>query len=314
MELKRNNFIKSVWKFSRPHTIIGSIISIGILFLLVFKFEEALHLKSLIFYFQTLVACLACNLFITGINQVYDRDIDALNKPNLPLITGDLTLNQGKIISYFGLSIALTLSFFLSFYFGCLIFTILLLGAAYSIPPIRFKRFHFWAAAAISLVRGPLVNLGVALHFIHFKEGQFIAEFWMLPLTVFMTCFSLGIAWFKDLPDTEGDLKYNIRTVAVRFSRKTAMYLGTTTVGVGYIFLIFWGILNYTNNDIYAQTNQVHLPSGLLYFIVFQFITFISFVIMALKTNISNQTSLKKFYKLYWILFFLEYFSFLLLN
>ncbi len=270
--------------------------------------------KFIEFFILTLLSCLACNLFITGINQVYDRKIDILNKPHLPLITGELTLIEGKVISYFGLLLALIISFSLSIYFGCLIGLILLLGSAYSIPPIRFKRFHLWAALAISLVRGPLVNIGVALHMIYFRDGQYHTDFWMLPLTIFMTCFSLGIAWFKDLPDTEGDLKNNIQTVAVRFSRKTALRLGMGIVILGYLFLVFWGILTYSNPH---QPSSIHMhlmQSKLIYFIVFQLFALFVFLYIANKTDITVQKSLKKFYKLYWVLFFLEYFSFLILN
>lgn len=284
------------------------------MYLLVFNETDIFNEQFTKFYILTLLACLACNLFITGINQVYDQKIDVLNKPHLPLITGELTLFEGKVISYFGLLLALIISFSLSFYFGCLIGLILVLGSAYSIPPIRFKRFHLWAALAISLVRGPLVNIGVALHMIYFRDGQYHIDFWMLPLTIFMTCFSLGIAWFKDLPDTDGDLKNNIQTVAVRFSRKTALRLGMGTVVLGYLFLVFWGILTYSNLNPQLSHHTQLFQSKIIYFIVFQLFALFTFLYIANKTDITVQSSLKKFYKLYWVLFFLEYFSFLILN
>lgn len=44
---------------------------------------------------QALVPALLMNVAIVGINQLYDVDIDKVNKPYLPLASGELTMQQG---------------------------------------------------------------------------------------------------------------------------------------------------------------------------------------------------------------------------
>lgn len=321
--------ILSLWRFSRPHTVIGSSISVFCLFAFSSltiktlglqtatngKFSYAFTLSDFYLFAATLIAALACNVFITGLNQITDIDIDRINKPHLPLASGEISSAEAKKWVVLALVTALSISFYLSNFFGVLIALISFLGWSYSAPPIRFKRYHIWAASAIALVRGPLVNVGIALHFLtqvghnaYFSniEGakillipfQFFAVgVWMIPLTLFISAFSLGIAWFKDLPDTSGDAEHKVGTLAVKKGRKLALRLGVGVVGLAYAFLILWGVFF-----------NWGLPF-LLYHVLALFI----FSIWVYRANLQETESLKRFYKLYWILFFLEYFSFFLL-
>lgn len=321
--------ILSLWRFSRPHTIIGSSISVFCLFafsaLTIKTMGEQTAANDVISYVftvsdiylfaATLIAALACNVFITGLNQITDIEIDRINKPHLPLASGEISSAEAKKWVVLALVTALSISFYLSNFFGVLITLICFLGWSYSAPPIRFKRYHIWAASAIALVRGPLVNVGIALHFLtqvghntyfsNVKVGNFLLiplEFfavgiWMIPLTLFISAFSLGIAWFKDLPDTAGDAQYNVATLALKKGRTWAFTLGLSIVCLAYIFLIFWGI---------------YFSWGIP-FLAYHFLALTVFAYWAYRTDLNATLSLKRFYKLYWVLFFLEYLSFFLI-
>ncbi len=262
----------------------------------------------------TLLAALSCNVFITGLNQISDLEIDRINKPHLPLVTGELSTGEAKKWILLSLVLSLLSSFFVSHFFGYLIALIGFLGWAYSSPPIRFKRYHFWAASAISLVRGPLVNIGIAVHFVFSLDRNLLSNpnslssiltvlrdykfgVWMLPLTVFVAAFSLGIAWFKDLPDTEGDESHDVGTLAVKHGRKTAFLWGFTLVSLAYVFLIFWGIFFHWG----------------IFFTAYHMVALGIFIQWSKTLDLNSTNSLKRFYKTYWILFFLEYFSFFLI-
>jgi len=321
--------ILSLWRFSRPHTIIGSSISVFCLFAF-----SALTVKTMggqsaqnsvspyaftvsdfYLFATTLIAALACNVFITGLNQITDIEIDRINKPHLPLASGEISSAEAKKWVVLALVTALSVSFYLSNFFGVLITLICFLGWSYSAPPIRFKRYHIWAASAIALVRGPLVNVGIALHFLtqighntYFSglgvaktlliPAQFFAVgVWMIPLTLFISAFSLGIAWFKDLPDTDGDAEHEVGTLAVKKGRTLALRLGVGVVSLAYLFLIFWGF--------YFLWGWP--------FVMYHVLALLIFAIWVFRANLQETASLKRFYKLYWILFFLEYFSFFLL-
>ncbi len=302
--------IISIWKFSRPHTIIGTTVSIITLYLLSSKIgNQSLGIVPLDLIF-TLISCLGCNIFITGLNQIYDIEIDRLNKPNLPLVSGDLSMAEAKKIVTLSLMISLLFAFFQSIYLGGLISLIAFIGAVYTMPPIRLKRFHLWAAISISIVRGPLVNLGIFCHFYMVRFGlpiQLNAD--ILLLTAFITVFSIGIAWFKDIPDVEGDEKNNIQTLSVKYSKQKALTGGLLLVGLVYIlsiFIAFYPLLSqWLGIDYVFSLKSNHFLFGLYHILAFGF-----FVYSGIKVNIHNQTEIKKFYMTYWILFFLEYLAF----
>lgn len=305
--------LKTLWKFSRPHTIIGSFLSISVLFILSQN-------TSYITYGLVLISALFCNLFITGINQIYDVDIDKINKPQLPIASGKWTIQKGKKVVFTSLVLMGIFSSMLMvlwgkagvFYFLLLI-AIVLLGAAYSVPPIRFKRFHIWAATAIALVRGPLVNLGIGWFFIETSDRVlFHSEFyeWLLPLTVFITLFSVGIAWFKDLPDTAGDLEHGIQTLAVRQSKSTAFRLGFLLVFGGFLFVLIY--MAYTTGW-YDSKKNFGMENHTKYFMFLQILGLVSFSVAAYQVKIHSNNSLKTFYKIYWVLFFMMYLSYLFL-
>ncbi len=301
----------ALWRFSRPHTIVGSTVSITCLFFYAWlSAQKDLYAHQLGEALTTLLAALACNLFITGLNQIYDVEIDKENKPKLPLVSGELSMINAKKAVLLSLVVALSLSYYLSFFFGNLILGISTLGWAYSSPPIRFKRYHLWAASAIALVRGPLVNIGIALHFIFLLKGSnpnlknmlnLLTEFrygvWIIPLTVFITAFSLGIAWFKDLPDVQGDERHKINTLAVKAGKPLAFMLGVFIVSLAYGFLIWWGF---------------YFGFGLP-FVIYHLLALLVFALFAYRVKLNDQGRLKRFYMSYWILFFLEYFSFFLM-
>ncbi|MBU6323951.1 MAG: homogentisate phytyltransferase [Bacteroidetes bacterium] len=283
-----------LWRFSRPHTIIGSTFSVSALFLLALAEQPGWSSLRAVLLLITLISCLACNIFITGLNQWADVELDRLNKPRLPIPSGMLSKNQALNISLACLLIALLLALWLSIYFFILIALISLIGAVYSLPPIKFKRHHLGAAAAISLVRGLLVNLGIFLHYRIFLTGSFSIPEFLWPLTAFVFFFSLAIAWFKDIPDSAGDAVFHIRTVAVQYSRTAALRLGLWLVTLSYFALAYCfgkGFLTPQVDWIAA----VHIGAGL------------SFFILGYRLDVRNNKAVHRFYMGFWGLFFLEY-------
>ena len=48
---------------------------------------------------QALTAALLMNVCIVGINQLYDVDIDRVNKPYLPLASGEISMRGGILVT-----------------------------------------------------------------------------------------------------------------------------------------------------------------------------------------------------------------------
>ena len=282
--------LHTIWKFSRPHTIIGSIVSIVVLFLL----QGGRLSEHLMFLFATLLSALGCNICITGLNQIIDVELDKINKPNLPIASGELDMETAKKIVFIAGIIALVVSALLHWVLFLLILVILLLGIAYSVPPIQFKKHHLPAALSITIVRGVLVNIGMAVHFAGLIHGNFVIQPVIYPLTLFISAFSLAIAWYKDLPDRAGDAHFGYKTFPLLYSPKLALYLGAVIVLSAYAYCIFW---------CFKASEQL-----LLYSLIALSIGFLSQV---LAVRLNELASIKRFYQLFWVFFFATYLSFL---
>jgi hypothetical protein len=72
-----------------------SIVSVSIMAMQSFTWTSA-AVAGLV---QALVPALLMNVAIVGINQLYDVEIDKVNKPYLPLASGELSMQQGGLLS-----------------------------------------------------------------------------------------------------------------------------------------------------------------------------------------------------------------------
>lgn len=287
--------LTTLWKFSRPHTLVGSFLSV---LALLFMAAEGRAVPVTLYkdILLTLVAALSCNIFITGLNQVCDHPLDRINKPYLPIPAGLLTYANARAIVVACLVLSLLCALFEGIFFTGLIACIATIGVLYSMPPYQLKRKHVLAAAAILVVRGLLVNLGF---FVHYRlllglPVEWTAGVWVL--TVFVILFSVGIAWFKDIPDTGGDAQFDISTLALAVGRKRALHLGAAMVLSAYFLVLASAITGF-------------LPS-VTYFIVSHCLLLLAFVGILRRVDIGSQTSIRTFYISFWILFFLEYILF----
>lgn len=285
-------FFSILWRFSRPHTIIGTLLSITSLYVLALP-----DLSGFTGYYSiwllTLFACLCCNIYITGLNQVTDVEIDRLNKPHLPLASGEISLKSGITICLVALGLALGSAAFAGSGFFLFILLIAGIGTAYSVPPLRLKKHHFGAAAAIAVVRGVLVNAGIFLHYRFQIFGSADFPDYMVALTAFITSFSIGIAWFKDIPDTGGDAEHGVKTLPLVLSRKKALFFGVILVTAAYLYLA-------------ADLFIAGLYGGAL----FHLLMWLIFLVPALQLQTKSNQDVYRFYMLFWVLFFLEYIAY----
>jgi homogentisate phytyltransferase/homogentisate geranylgeranyltransferase len=293
------HFLKILWDFSRPHTLIGSFLSITALYLISLAVAfpgEPLSLAGFYsgHYLKSLLAALGCNIYITGLNQVQDIAIDRINKPYLPLADGRLSKAGGiRIISVAGL-LALAIAAWENVPLFLLILIIMLIGTAYSLPPVQLKKHHVLAAISILLVRGVLVNIGMPLQFLYVFNGAITIPPDVWPLTFFVVGFSLGIAWFKDIPDTQGDAAYEIKTLALTISPKVAFRWGIFVVALSYVGLLLISAI-------------LQLKVNLWFFYGSHTVLLCLFLYGSTRVQLDNPANVKTFYLLFWGFFFVEY-------
>lgn len=208
----------TLWHFGRPHTLIGTTVSVlGLCVVVVAAGSGApagrpvLEALAIAWW-----AGLCANVAVVGLNQLTDVSIDRINKPYLPVAAGTLGPRMAWAIV---LILGAAAVFLAAATDPILLATIglsLALGILYSLPPLRLKRFPLAAALCIVAVRGPIVNLGLAGYFHEAILGTRTVPRAVWPLMVFVSAFSLAIALAKDLPDVVGDRQHAIRTLAVR--------------------------------------------------------------------------------------------------
>jgi homogentisate phytyltransferase/homogentisate geranylgeranyltransferase len=217
-----------LWRFSRPHTLIGTSLSIVALYVIAASLDRASNAGDLLL---TLLAGACVNVFIVGVNQVQDVEIDRLNKPWLPIAAGELSLEAGRRIVAAAAVVPVAMAVTQGVAELVAVGAALGIGWAYSCPPLRLKRYPALAAGSITFVRSVVVNLGVWLHV---AGTPISAGVW--ALTAVTVPFSFAIAVLKDVPDIEGDRRFGIATFSVRLGPRPVLGVGVgalTAAGVG---------------------------------------------------------------------------------
>ena len=222
--------ILSFFNFSRLHTLFGTTLSVFSIYFFALPLK-AWSSKLLYFsVFRTLIIAWATNIYITGLNQIIDVEIDKINKSYLPLPSAELSITAAKTIVILALLIALIgANIFGSIYLQVMIYCSLVLGTLYSVPPFQFKKNSpFLSACSIASVRGPLINIGVYFHARkEIYENLLLYDLDIYPfpkdlaaVTIYFTIISLIIAVMKDIPDVSGDKYHNILTYSIIFGPK----------------------------------------------------------------------------------------------
>jgi homogentisate phytyltransferase/homogentisate geranylgeranyltransferase len=285
-----------LWRFSRPHTIIGTAVSILALYLIAVDTLPGVGVADGAWdLLWTLVAGLAVNVYIVGINQLEDVEIDRVNKPFLPLAAGDMTREQARAVVVGSAVLAVVLALTQGPVETVAVLVGLAVGTAYSTPPLRLKRFPALASLSISGVRSVVVNLGVYAHFSLALGGGKLsipAPVWALTLVVLP--FSLAIAILKDVPDAEGDRRYRIMTFTVRRGGRAVMRAGIAALVAGYLGMAVLGpLLIDTAQPVVLAAGQLAALGVLLAW--------------ARSVDPADPADFTRFYMRVWKLFFLEY-------
>ncbi|NJP05303.1 MAG: homogentisate phytyltransferase [Chloroflexaceae bacterium] len=289
---KRINPLVLLLRFGRPHTIIATTVQVLTLFVMSGGLFQ-LHLASLGLLLITLLSCLGLNLFIVGLNQITDLEIDRINKPDLPIAAGLLSVADAWRLISVAAVLSLILALISSPILLITIVIIMLIGTAYSWPPLRLKRFPIAAAVSIAIARGLVSNVGVALHYQHFF-GTALPVVSLLLLGVFFFGFAIVIALYKDLPDLAGDQMFHIETFTTRLGRQRVLTIGRLVLTATYLLPIGFGLLGWPH------------PSA-IFLLVSHIGLIIAFWLVSQRVDLDNQQAIKRFYLFLWALFYSEF-------
>lgn len=163
------------------------------------------------------------NAASNAINQIYDLEIDRVNKPRRPLPAGTLTMGQAWGFTGASFVVAWVLAWLADpsgrhECFWIVLFTSVLVWA-YSAPPLRTKRHGIWANVTIAVPRGMLLKVAgwSTVKTVVGLEPWYIGAVFGL--------FLLGAASTKDFADIEGDRAGGCRTLPIEFGVKRAAWM-----------------------------------------------------------------------------------------
>jgi 4-hydroxybenzoate polyprenyltransferase len=221
-----NSSSASVWfEFSRPFTLVapalgfasGAVTAGGAVP------REPWSTDLLLYPIIGLTMAAVLNAASNALNQIYDLEIDRVNKPKRPLPADRLTLRSAWTFTLVTYAIALVLAWFVAPGGRHECFWIVLAATAitvlYSVPPWRTKRLGIWANVTIAIPRGVLLKVAgwSAVKTVVAVEPWFIGAIFGL--------FLLGASTTKDFADMEGDARGGCRTLPIIYGVRRAAWM-----------------------------------------------------------------------------------------
>ncbi|KAK1381910.1 Homogentisate geranylgeranyltransferase [Heracleum sosnowskyi] len=299
--LVTGNFWRKVdafYRFTRPHTIIGTIVGITSVSLLPLVSFGDLSPAFFVGLLKVMIPIVCANIYVVGLNQLYDVEIDKVNKPNLPIASGEYSMKTGKaIVSAFGLmSLIMGILSQSPPVLYCLL-VCFFFGTAYSIdvPLFRWKKNAFLAALCIVVVRAITVQLTVFYHIQQYVLGRPVLFSRSLAFAIiFMTLFVTVIALFKDIPDVDGDRDFGIQTISVTLGKKRVFWLCISILLIGYGSAVVIGASSSLLLSKLVTVTGHCILASILWF-------------RANSVNLESNTSITSFYMFIWKLFYAEY-------
>jgi homogentisate phytyltransferase / homogentisate geranylgeranyltransferase len=227
--------LRTAWEFCRPHTIIGTTFAVFVFYALASAATGGHRLSALL---ATYAAGLAVNVYIVGLNQITDVEIDRINKPYLPIAAGAMSMQTATGVVCTAALLSLILAASQGPYLFATIGIVFFIGTAYSLPPLRLKRSPFWAAASITTARAVVFNIGLYMSFSAVLGGKPGLPAHVAMFVAFMLGFVIVIALMKDVPDIDGDRQHHISTLVIRLGATDTMRLCRVVLTFCYMAMI----------------------------------------------------------------------------
>ncbi|GKA95325.1 UbiA prenyltransferase family protein [Tanacetum coccineum] len=213
-----------IYRYSRAYTLKGTILSIISICLLAVQSYTDFTPSFFLGVLQAVIGGCLANLYTVGINQLSDIHIDKVNKPHLPLASGELSVENGVRITSLYAILGFCLGWSVeSWHLRLCIFLWYAVGTAYSVnlPLLRWKRYPVLVAMCSWTFQGVLFPM---LFHLHAQTCLHRSPLSLSKHAIFvfgiMSIHSTVLVIFKDIPDVEGDKIDGIDSFACKFGPK----------------------------------------------------------------------------------------------
>jgi len=170
-----------------------------------------------------------------ALNQIYDLEIDRVNKPARPLPSRRLTAGDAWTFTAIAYLVAIVLAWLVApggrhecFW---LVTIAVVCTFMYSVPPVRTKRLGIWANLTIAIPRGVLLKVA------GWSSVKTTAGFEPWYIGAIFGLFLLGATTTKDFADMEGDRLGNCRTLPIQFGVRRAAWMISPSFVVPFLMI-----------------------------------------------------------------------------
>ena len=232
-------------EFSRPFTLVAP--ALGFLSGAATAYgaapREAWHGDLILFPVIGALMAAVLNAASNALNQIYDLEIDRINKPKRPLTSGRLSMRDAWLFTWAAYAVALALAWLVApagpsttlgtgrhqCFWLVLIATVITM--LYSMPPARTKRRGIWANVTIAIPRGVLLKVAgwSSVKTIVGLEPWYIGAIFGL--------FLLGASTTKDFADMAGDARGGCRTLPIIYGVRRAAWMISPSFVVPFLMI-----------------------------------------------------------------------------
>ncbi len=188
-------------------------------------------------WFTALGVVVFSNAAANVLNDYFDQEIDRINRPNRPLITGDVKSRTALLLAIILFTIGTILSFTLTS-------TATIIAVAIALPLMIFYSVWF---KGMPLIGNIIISFILGLTFLFAGAALGDLKTMIIPAVL---AFGLTLVreLIKDIGDIEGDSKVNLKTFPIVAGVKNAWTLTSVfsiIIGIGVVIPYIMGVYNY---------------------------------------------------------------------
>jgi homogentisate phytyltransferase/homogentisate geranylgeranyltransferase len=295
-------WLRGLYRFSRPESTLGSVVmctAIAVALLPALPYDPIVFAK--------VTACiLALGLWTIaghGINQIYDLPVDRINKPDFPLPSGVMTIQQawivslgagivGSLLAWWTMPLWLALGFI-----GFMAWVSLV----YSVPRFGSHKVRQspWLTKLLGVTfRGMVCPTVSFLTVWHFGPVQSLGLVYLAFILTFAVLFCIGMNTFEDIPDMQGDREGGYRSFALALGATKTACICFAAFTIAFLGLAMW-ILTFP--QLFRVQSGLAVEALLL-------LVFVAKYTRLLRSQLrSDGAGAKPFYEFLWRLYALQY-------
>jgi 4-hydroxybenzoate polyprenyltransferase len=245
----------ALWiELSRPFTLVAPALGVvsGAITAAGAAPREAWSLELIVYPMLGSLMAATLNAGNNALNQIYDLEIDRINKPKRPLPSGRLGVRDAWIFTLVTYIVALVLAWVVApggrhecFW---IVIAAVIATFAYSCPPLRTKQRGIWANITIAIPRGVLLKVA------GWSCVKTVLGFEPWYIGTIFGLFLLGASTTKDFADMEGDRRGGCRTLPIVYGVRTAAWMISPSFVLPFVVIsigAFTGVL--TGNHLLLQ-------------------------------------------------------------